>query len=469
MVFRLCCRSLALCALAGSLAWAQAPDVELNQMHARTPPAWAAHTVVYEVYPRAFSPEGTLAGVTAQLDRLHALGIETLWIMPVHPIGKERRLGSLGSPYAAADFYAIDPALGTKADFAALVDGAHARGMHVLLDIAADHTSRDSVLVKEHPEFFTHDAQGKIVAPQGWTDVSGLDYSKPATQKYMVAMFSYWLKTFHLDGFRCDAATYVPTAFWEQLRPALEAVKPDVFLLAEASKPDLMVKAFDMDYGWPLLGAFNRVLADGAPASAIEQTIREQAHTFPVGTEHLLISDDHDEQRAVVKWGLGGAMAASAVVFTLPGAPLLYNGQEIGDAAPSGAPALFDKVPIYWTDMHPQLALFYKALIALHASSPALQGGELVWVHNSDEAHVVTYLRRLPAETVLIAVNLSGVPFRGTVELAQGNWAEAPLIPPPRHRGPAVEQEQTAPLPPALPALSLDAYGVRIFRASNAR
>ncbi|MGI4827805.1 MAG: alpha-amylase family glycosyl hydrolase [Janthinobacterium lividum] len=424
--------------------------------------------MIYEIYPRHFSDEGTLNAVTAKLDQLHTLGVNVLWIMPVHPIGKTHRLGPLGSPYAARDYYAVDPAIGTKADFTKLVDGAHARGMRVILDIVPDHTAWDSVMMA-HPSFYTHDAAGKIVSPHGWTDVAGLDYNNPALRQYMVDMFVYWLKTFHLDGFRCDAASFVPSPFWEQLRPALDAVKPDVLLLAEASKPELMTKAFDLDYAWPLLGTFNDVIEHGKPATAIETTWKEQQAAFPAGTEHMLISDDHDEQRATVRYGEDGALAASALVFTLPGVPLLYNGMEVGDATPSGAPALFEKFHLYWgaAEQRPQYPAFYHALIPLRASSPALRHGDLVWLHNSDEQHVVSFLRRSPEETDLVTVNLSNTPFRGSIEIATRGpqpWQEVSLAPSHRHHGSAPETPAMTALPPALPVLSLDAFQVRIFR-----
>lgn len=449
---------------------AQEPPSETVSLEtARSAPAWMDQAVIYEIFPRDFSLEGTLNGVTARLDTLHTLGVNVLWIMPVHPIGEVHRLGPLGSPYAASDFYAVDPALGTKADFTRLVESAHGRGMRVILDIAADHTAWDSVMMA-HPEFYTHDAAGHIVSPHGWSDVAGLNYDNPSLRQYMIQMFTYWLKTFNLDGFRCDAAGFVPTSFWEQLRPALQAVRPDVLLLAEASKPELMTKAFDLDYGWPLLAAFNEVIEHGKPATAIEATWKEQQAKFPRGTEHMLISDDHDEQRATVRYGAGGALAASALVFTLPGVPLLYNGMEVGDATPSGAPALFEKLPLIWGagEQRPQFAAFYRAMIPLRASSTALRHGDVVWLHNSDEQHVISFIRRSTEETDLIAVNLSNTPFRGSVEAAApGNqrWQEVSLTPATGSRRRSAATVTASPLP-ALPALSLDAFQVRIFRIS---
>lgn len=445
---------------------AQEPAPERVAHTAPTAPAWFATAVIYEIFPRDFSPEGTLNAVTAKLDTLQQLGVNVLWIMPIHPIGKLHRLGTLGSPYAVRDYYAIDPDLGTKADFARLVQTAHAHSMRVILDIVANDTAWDSVMMA-HPQFYKHDATGKILSPENWSDVAALNYDNPELRDYMDRVFAYWLKDLDLDGFRCDAASFVPTAFWDQLSPQLHAIRPDVLLLAEASKPELMRGAFNLDYGWPLLSTFNDVLEHGQPASAIRSRLAEQDALFPANTTHMLISDDHDEQRATVRYGAEGALAASALVFTLPGVPLLYNGMEVGDATPSAAPALFEKHAIYWGagGGRPSFPDFYRTLIPLRASSPALQHGELLWLHNSDEEHVVTYLRRAPEETDLIAVNLSNTPFRGTVELAAGDWQEVAFRSEGRHPAvPGANQGAEPPAASALPALSLDAFGVRIFR-----
>ena len=173
----------------------------------------------------------------------------------------------------------------------------------------------------------------------------------------------------------------------------------------------------------------------------------------------MLISDDHDEQRATVRYGEEAALAAAALVFTLPGVPLLYNGMEVGDATTSSGQAMFEKRPLYWEPAQPDVPAFYRAIIPLRKSSPALLHGELVWVHNSDEQHAITYLRRTPEETDLIAVNLSNTPFRGTIEVAGGEWNEIAL-----HRARPSAKEFPQSVAVALPALSLDAFQVRIFQ-----
>ena len=430
-------------------------------------PAWMDQTIFYEIFPRDFSQEGTLNGVTAKLDDLQKLGVNVLWLMPIHPIGKTHRLGTYGSVYAVSDYYAVDPDLGTKADLLRLVQAAHERHMHVILDEVADHTAWDNVMMS-HPAYYKRDAAGKVLYPHSWTDVAALNYDDPGLRRYMVDMFSYWLKTFDIDGFRCDDAGDVPVMFWNEATAALRAIRPDVLMLAEASQPDLLRGDFNIDYAWPLLKTMNQVMMQGKPASAVRDEIIAQQARFPAGTWHMLVSDDHDTRRAVVRYSAQGALAASALVFTLPGAPMLYNGMEVGDATPSTGPALFEKVPILWRSgqIEPAFPEFYKVMIPLRESSPALRHGELVWVHNSDEDHVVTYLRRSPEDTVLVAVNLSNSAFTGSIEVGSGSWKEV-VLNKVAHRGEAgmPTADTVAPPPPvALPAISLAPFEVRVFR-----
>src|ERR1700720_23485 len=134
---------------------------EPARSQARVSRPWVRDGVIYEIYPRAFSLEGNFNGITAQLDRLKDLGVTILWLMPFHPIGQEKKKGSIGSPYAVRDYYGINPDYGAKDDLKRLISEAHKRRMKVIIDIVANHTSWDSVMMK-WPEFYKHDAVGKI-------------------------------------------------------------------------------------------------------------------------------------------------------------------------------------------------------------------------------------------------------------------------------------------------------------------
>jgi cyclomaltodextrinase / maltogenic alpha-amylase / neopullulanase len=432
-----------------------APAVDMSKpvssLPARNAPDWLRSGLIYEVFPRSFSAEGNLNGVTAGLDRLQALGVTVVWLMPIHPVGQLKKLGDDGSPYAVKDYYAITPDYGSKDDLRHLVAEAHRRGMKVILDIVADHTAFDSVMMN-HPDFYKHDKDGHLISPHGWKDVAALDYSNPALRQYMIGMLTYWVKEFGVDGYRCDAAGEVPTDFWEQARRALDEVNPNRLMLAEASKPELLRSAFDIDYGWPLLFKLDDVIMRGAPASDLQTTIEEQRAKFPKQSLHMMISDDHDEDRAIVRYGVPGALAASALMFTMDGVPLLYNGMEAADATPSSGPALFETLKIYWqgASIHPEFRQFYDFMIPFRKQHAALWNGQVTWVHNSDEQHVVSYLRGSGNEELLVVINLSNTPFRGTVEADSGVWQEV--------KEPLFHDSQTA-----IPSVSLDPFEFRIF------
>jgi len=419
---------------------------------ARSSPEWLKSGVIYQIFTRSFSREGTLNGVTSRLDELHNLGVNILWLMPIHPPGQVKKKGTLGSSYAVRDYYAIDVGLGVKDDLRRLVQEAHKRQMKVIIDMVANHTAWDSVMMA-HPEFYKKDKQGQITYPYDWTDVAALDYSNPKLRRYMTDMLVYWIKEFDLDGYRCDAAAEVPTDFWEQARAELDAVKPSIMLLAEASKPELLRNAFDMDYAWPLLSTLNDIVMNGESASAVRNTVEQQRALFPQDALHMRVSDDHDELRAVTRYGFPGSIAVSALISTLDGVPLIYNGMEVGDDTQSRDPALFEPQKIFWQAVlwHPEYPKFYAAIDALRRQHPALQQGQTVWLHNSNEQHVVSFERRVGTEEFLIAVNLSNTPFRGTVEADGQNWKEVEL--------PLATHAQAA-----LPFVALEAFGFRVFQ-----
>jgi glycosidase len=415
--------------LAGALAaMVSAPALRADDaaaasnVAARKSPDWLRAGTIYEIFPRDFSAAGNLNGVTARLDDLQHLGVTVLWIMPIHPIGEKFRKGEYGSPYSIRDYYAIDPGYGTLDDFKKLVAGAHERGLKVIMDLVANHTAWDSVMMV-HKDFYKQDASGHVIPPvPDWTDVAGLNYQNRDLRTYMIAMLKYWIQQADVDGFRCDVAYMVPTDFWEQVRAALTQVKPDIMMLAEASKPELLTSAFDIDYSWPLLATMNNVVEHGAPASDIRKTWQDDLSRFPKDALHMRISDDHDESRAIARYGVNGALAASALMFTLDGVPLLYNGMEVGDATESGDPALFEKLNIFWHPKdRPPFGRIYHDLIQMRKDYPAFTSGRLVWLPNSSESKVISFLRRDEKDEFVVTINFSNESVNGSLQMVNGS------------------------------------------------
>jgi glycosidase len=398
-------------------------EPNLSTQSARQSPDWLRNAVVYEIFTRNFSEAGDFNAITEQLDELKSLGVDVLWLMPIHPSGEKLKKGRIGSPYAVRDYYAIHPDYGTPDDFKRLIDAAHQRGMKVIIDIVANHTAWDSVMMK-HRGWYKQNEAGEIIPPNpDWSDVAGLNYDSQELRRYMIDMLKFWVSEFGVDGFRCDVAFLVPTDFWEAAREELEEIKPDIFMLAEASHPELLIEAFDMDYSWPLHGTLNDVLLKGAPASKFEDTWQASRTRFPKGSLHLRISDNHDEARAVARFGVHGALAAQVLMLTLDGVPLFYNGMEVGDATESGAPALFEKLPVYWEPKErPPLRRIYSDLIQLRKQHAAFTNDRVVWLKNSQPSDLVTFMRSDEQSEFLVVINLSNRPVTASVEV--GNAGE---------------------------------------------
>ncbi len=419
---------------------------------------WVRSGVIYEINPRTFSATGNFRGIEQRLDSLKDLGVTILWIMPVNPVGQLKKKGTLGSVYAVQDYYGINPAYGTKDDLKRLVTETHKRGMKIVIDVVVNHTAWDSVLMN-HPEFYKKDAQGNIISPDpDWTDVAGLDYRNPQLRSYIIEMLKYWLKEFDLDGFRCDVASGPPQDFWEAARAELEKVKPDFVMIAEANVPALLDKAFDLDYAWPFHSTMTNVLENGASAQALVANWNSEHERYRKGTLEMRFSDDHDEKRAIVRFGERGALAASALVFTMDGVPALYNGMEVGDTAESTAPALFENLPIFWgiSERRSNFLPFYKQMIALRRAHPALQQGETEWVDNGAPDRVLTFFRRGAGEEYFVAINVSNRPFAGVAAVPNGEYVD---------ETPGLDEAARKNI--TLPALVLGAWDFRIYRKTR--
>ncbi len=393
---------------------------------------WCRSANLYQVNLRQYTPEGTFAAFARHLPRLRTLGVDILWLMPVHPVGRKHRKGRLGSPYAVADYGTVNPEFGTLQDFRRLVQAIHAAGMHVIIDWVANHTAWDHLWVTQHPGWYKKNAQGEICACEYdngreiecWTDVVGLDYGQPTLWPAMTEAMLYWVNAFDIDGYRCDVAGLVPIAFWEQARAALDAAKP-VFMLAEATGAALH-RAFDMTYDWDLYDLLLRVARGaGGPADLAAWLQRRQTE-YPRDALRLCFTSNHDKN----SWEghdvelFGDAFEACAVLAaTLPGLPLIYGGQE---SVLDRRLAFFEKDPIAWKRY--ARAPLYQWLLALKHDNPALWNGaagadaELL----PDAPQVFAFRRSLPGNSVTLRVNLSArpVPPRdGEEALPPWGWA----------------------------------------------
>jgi glycosidase len=399
---------------------------------------WTRQAVIYQVNVRQYSQAGTLKAVQADLPRLKDLGVDLLWLMPIQPIGKLNRKGSLGSYYSISDYTAVNPEFGTLADAKALVAEAHRLGLKVILDWVANHTAWDHPWATAHKDWFKLNAQGEVYAvtfnegqpgEERWDDVIGLDYRSEGLRAAMIDAMSFWVREVGLDGFRCDVASLVPTDFWVRTRKALDAIKP-MFMLAESDAVDLHTSgAFDMTYDWSLADQVFKKIGKGEAgqignAALLKTWIAKQPAGYPAHAYRMRFTSNHDFN----SWHgtdaelYGDAHQALAVLtFTLPGMPLIYNGQE---ARLDKRLAFFEKDPIAWKGY--ELTGFYQQLTALKHRRTALAAGQYGGSVRLLEApaDVVAFERRLGNDVVRVAVNLSAAEqtWQGHKLQAWGWW-----------------------------------------------
>ncbi len=377
------------------------------EVSARPSADWVRDGVIYELYLRSFSKEGTFEALEGRLGELMDLGVTVVWLMPVHPIGEERRKGTLGSPYSVQDFYAVNPEFGTIDDFRRLVGKVHELGMRIIIDLVVNHTAWDSKLLHEHPEWFTRDAGGNMVTPHpDWTDVADLDYGSPRLRRYMIEMMKFWVRDVGIDGFRCDVSELVPTDFWEDARAALDSIKT-VLLVSEGTLPEHHIEAFDLTYSWNIYKTLDLLLAGRVPATTIEKLLEVERQQFLKGSLRMRFTSNHDETAwdapDVEKYGVNGAKLTAVLVNTIPGIPLLYNGQEVGNRKKL---PLFEALPIDWSS-DKGFHQFYKSLFDLRGQHPALRRGEFLSVQVSDKEHTLAFLRKQASDVVLVVCNFS--------------------------------------------------------------
>ncbi len=374
-------------------------------------PDWVKNATLYELNIRQFSAEGSFKEAEKQLPRLKELGIDIIWLMPIHPIGAVNRKGSLGSYYSVQDFKAVNPEFGTEADFRSLVQAVHQQDMYVILDWVANHSSLDNALVAEHPEWYAKARDGKFRATpwRDYDDIIEFDYSQPELRKYMTEALKYWVSEFDIDGFRCDVAAFVPLDFWENARAELDAVKP-VFMLAEAEDRDLHRKAFDATYNWTLWNHLHQIARGRSNAKTLaEGYLAEHVSLFPKEGIRLNFIDNHDKN----SWegnpvsNFGDALEA-VTVFTvlMDGMPLVYNRQEAGL---DRSLKFFDRDPIEWKK-HRNAAL-YATLFDLKHKNRALWngrfGGEMERVTSDCMESIISFVREKEGDKVLAVFNLS--------------------------------------------------------------
>ncbi|MFT4203918.1 MAG: alpha-amylase family glycosyl hydrolase [Chitinophagaceae bacterium] len=330
--------------------------------------SWAQGTNIYETNIRQYTTEGSFNAFCRHLPRLKEMGVETLWLMPITPIGVKGRLGTLGSYYACSSYTKINPEFGNEDDFRALIQQAHTLGMKVIIDWVTNHTGQDHEWTTAHPDFYEKDDNGNFREKNGWSDVYDLDYTNPNLRAAMVDAMQYWVKNFDIDGFRCDMAHLVPLDFWMEARKSCDQTKP-LFWLAECDD-DQYLNVFDVNYAWRWMHATNALSQNKAQGlNAIVPLLHEDLELLPDACK-LWFTSNHDENSwNGTEYEKYGMLARTWAVFTFlfPGIPLIYSGQELPNYKRL---AFFEKDHIDWNDDAPQLQGFYQAMLHLRKQNP---------------------------------------------------------------------------------------------------
>ena len=372
-------------------------------------PAWMMQGNIYEVNVRQYTPEGTFNAFAKHLDRLKAMGVETIWFMPINPISKLDRKGTLGSYYAVSDYTAINPEFGTFDDFKKLVQAIHDKGMKVLIDWVPNHTGADHRWITEHPEFFVKDNSGKAAVAFDWADTRQLDYKNPIMQDSMIAAMKFWVKGTNIDGFRCDVAWNVPASFWNKSIPQLRKMK-NLFMLAEGDSTYLPKSGFDAVYPWHMFKMMEKVAKGEKTALALDSINKENEMLYPANTIQMYFTSNHDEN----SWNhadfgtFPGAVHAPFAVFSQTmknSIPLIYSGQE---EPVLRALEFFEKDPITFKNFEREK--FYKTLLELRKRNEALSANtSFKKVLVGDEKAVYAYVREKGNKKVFVILNFSGI------------------------------------------------------------
>jgi glycosidase len=385
-------------------------------------PEWSRNAAIYELNTRQFTAEGTFAAAEKQLPRLKELGVDIIWLMPVHEIGVKNRKGGLGSPYSVKDYYSVNPEFGDLESLRHFISKAHEQGLYVILDWVANHTSWDNPLVEQHPEWYSRDLNGQFHSTPwtDWADIIDLDYSEPGLRRYMTEAMKWWVSESGVDGFRCDVAGFVPLDFWNELRAQLDAIKP-VFMLAEWESRDLHARAFDATYAWSWHNAMHDIARGKAGVEALSGYYYASEGSWPENGMRMLFVSNHDKNSwEGTQFELFGAALENAIVLSVisEGIPLVYSGQEAGNEKRL---EFFDKDDIDWRE-HP-VGDLYRKLLSLKKRNPALWNGrwgaKMVNVPNSSAATVFSFVRAKDSDGVFAVFNFSGdsskVTFRGSL------------------------------------------------------
>lgn len=388
------------------------------KMNMDLPQEWKHTTNIYEVNVRQYTKEGTFRAFEKEMPRLKNMGVKTLWFMPITPIAQKNKKGSLGSPYAASDYISINPEFGTMDDFKHLVNEAHRLGFKVIIDWVANHTGWDHVWTKTNPEFYLKE-NGDFKMASGMDDIIELDHQNQEMRKAMIDAMKFWIEETDIDGFRCDLASWVTVDFWKEARPEVEKIKPLFWIgeFDELESPEYG-KVFDASYSWKWMHRSAEFYKDSQPIHELVDLLRKYSQIGDSSMRAWFTSNHDENSWNGTEYEKYGDITKPMAIFsaTWNGIPLLYSGQELPNLKRL---EFFEKDPIEWTN-HCQMADFYKTLLNLKSSNPALRGGDsnvvTYLLNTSANDKIFAYIRKNKWNEVLVVLNFSKENVEFTIE-----------------------------------------------------
>ena len=361
---------------------------------------------IYEVNLRQYTHEGTIAAFMEHLPRLKEMGVEILWFMPLHPIGKINRKGSLGSYYCSSNFFELNPEYGTAADFKNMVKVIHELGMKVIIDWVANHAAWDNNWTITNPDFFVRTENGHFLSPYDWTDVIQIDHNNEMAHDAMRSAMCFWVKEYDIDGFRADLAHLTPLRFWIKARHLTEAIKPDLIWLAETEEPDFY-QAFDIVYAWRWMHKTEAFFKNDWGLDSLHEVLNEEKRIYPENARQMFFTTNHDENSwngtEYEKYGVYAKALAVFSFFYPSSVPLLYSGQEIPNQKRL---PFFDKDELNWNEGL-ELHEFYKTLISQRKKM--IVDAEFSFISNDQK--LLAFKRNSQQNMVLVFLNLDSAPI----------------------------------------------------------
>lgn len=371
------------------------------------PPSYHDSLIIYETFIRSISPNGTFDGMYYRIPYLKRLGINMVWLMPIHPIGRVNRKGSLGCPYSVRNYFDTNPNYGTKEQFKIMNNRMKKNNIKLIIDAVVNHTAWDNSLIYKHSEYYTHNDSDKIISPlkTDWTDVADLNYENEELRKYITSYFNYWLVDMKIDGFRCDVSEMIPMDYWNDLRENFKSINKRPFMLAEGTKTENLTNGFDAIYSWDLYNAFQNIHNDPTKTDEIYEVLNSESEKYQKKSEIMHFAENHDTPRAARSLGNEDHNLALFFIFTAPGIPMIYCGEELGNTKRLD---LFEKTTIDWTIKNRKTYNLVKDLAFLRISSGNLLKGNINKIN--DEDFIAGFSRTYNDSTWNIIGNYDSIP-----------------------------------------------------------